>query len=468
MLEKFIHYYIMIFVNKTRLNSISVVGGAFGDEGKGKVVDEICHTLVKRFDKVIVYRWNGGSNAGHTVEIQNKKFVLHQIPSGALIEGATCILGKGMVIHPGDLVSELATIQDNSDIKTDIVIDEMTALALDTHRAFESSLKKKEEGGAGSTGRGIAPAYADIIYRHPLRMRDLLDKSWKEKFEKHYLLYKSLILGLGNNLGKMQVNSLSGGTLEVGDKTKFIKKISEQRNQIGKYIKNIYDLVKENWNSKVPFVFEGAQGVGLDLRWGVYPDVTASDPTPSGIFASTEGIVNPEAIEIRANVYKATYTSSVGKRVLPTKMDEKLAARIREDANEYGATTKRPRDVYHIDLPALSYFAKVSLATHLVLTHLDISYPDTPIKVCTHYANKRGKQIDYRPDQEFLHGVVPMYESFKPWDGGKIKNSTNLNDLSSSAKEYIKFLFQSLNLLPLMLTTGPKRESVINSNYLLF
>lgn len=455
-------------MSNTRLNSISVVGGAFGDEGKGKVVDEICHTLINRFDKVIVYRWNGGSNAGHTVEIQNKKFVLHQIPSGALIEGATCILGKGMVIHPGDLVSELATIQDNSDIKTDILIDEMTPLSLDTHRAFESSLKKREEGGAGSTGRGISPAYADVIYRHPLRARDLLDKNWKEKFEKHYLLYKSLISGLGDNLPKTQVNSLSDGAIEVGEKTKFIKKISVQRDLIGKYIKNVYELVKENWNSKTPFIFEGAQGVGLDLRWGVYPDVTASDPTPSGIFASTEGIVNPETIEIRANVYKATYTSSVGKRVLPTKMDEKLAARIREDANEYGATTKRPRDIYHIDLPALSYFAKVSMATHMVLTHLDISYPDIPIKVCTKYVDKRRQRLDYRPDQEFLNRAFPVYESFKPWDGSKIKNSTKISSLSPSAKKYIKFLSQSLNLLPLMLTTGPKRESVINSNYLLF
>ncbi|MDP3994429.1 MAG: adenylosuccinate synthetase [bacterium] len=455
-------------MNNTRLNSVSIVGGSFGDEGKGKVVDEICHTLIKRFDKVIVYRWNGGSNAGHTVEIQNKKFVLHQIPSGALIEGTTCILGKGMVIHPGDLVSELAVIQDNGDVKTEILIDEMTPLSLDTHRAFESSLKKKEEGGAGSTGRGISPAYADIIYRHPIRARDLLSKNWKEKFEKHYSLYRSLISGLGDELSKMQVNSLSGGVVEVGNKTKFIKNISEQRNQIGKYITNVYDLVQKNWNSKTPFVFEGAQGVGLDLRWGVYPDVTASDPTPSGIFSSTEGIVNPETIEIKANVYKATYTSSVGKRVLPTKMDEKLAAKIREDANEYGATTKRPRDIYHIDLPALSYFAKVSMATHMVLTHLDISYPDIPVKVCTQYVDKKGQLIDYRPDQEFLNHVLPVYESFKSWDGNKIKNCTNINDLSSSVRKYVKYISQSINLIPLMLTTGPKRKSVINSNYLLF
>ena len=159
----------MRFMGNLRLNSISVVGGAFGDEGKGKIVDEICNTLINRFDKVIVYRWNGGSNAGHTVEFQNKKIVLHQIPSGAMIEGSTCILGKGMVIHPEDFLLELDTIGKAGNLKSDITIDEMTTLVLDTHRAFEFILKKREEGGAGSTGRGIAPAYADIIYRHPLK-----------------------------------------------------------------------------------------------------------------------------------------------------------------------------------------------------------------------------------------------------------------------------------------------------------
>jgi adenylosuccinate synthase len=149
-------------------------------------------------------------------------------------------------------------------------------------------------------------------------------------------------------------------------------------------------------------------------------------------------------------------------------MDEKLATRIREDANEYGATTKRPRDIYYIDLPALSYFSKVSMATHMILTHLDISYPDTPIKVCTKYVDKKGRFLDYRPDQEFLNHALPVYKSFKPWDGEKIKNSSNMNSLSPKAKEYIKFLSQFLSIVPLVLTTGPGRESVINSNYLLF
>lgn len=450
-----------------RLNSISIVGGAFGDEGKGKIVDQVCHTLIKRFDNVIVYRWSGGSNAGHTVELQNNKIVLHQIPSGAMVPGAICILGKGMVIHPGDLVAELSAIKNAGALNTNIIIDEMAVLSLDTHRAFESSLRKVEEGSSASTGRGISQAYADIVYRHPLRVRDLIDRNWKDKFGKHYDLYKSFIYGLGDKIDKSKVASLAAGLSSVGNKAVFLRKIADERDVIGKYIRGVFDFIKVHWDSKMPFVFEGAQGVGLDMRWGVYPDITAADPTPAGIFASTEGIVNPDTIEIRANVYKATYTSSVGKRILPTKMEEKLAVRIREDANEYGATTGRPRDIYHMDIPALSYFAKVSNATHMVLTHLDICYPDIPVKVCTKYIDKKGMEVGYRPDQNFINTVTPVYEEFSCWNGEKIKNSTKFEELPAPAKKYVNFLSESLNLKPLMLTTGPKRESVMEANYLL-
>lgn len=452
-------------MNNTRLNSISVVGGAFGDEGKGKIVDEICTRLVNRFDGVVVYRWNGGSNAGHTVELKDRKITLHQIPSGSLVSGATCILGKGMVIHPADLSDEMELIPTEN--RKGILIDEMVTLSLDTHRAFEAALKMREEGGAGSTGKGISPAYADIIFRHPIRARDLLNRNWKEVLGKHFLLYRDLVKGLGKNISNMVINPYAPKKTTIGSKETFLKGLESKREVIGPYVKNIHTFLTEKWASKTPFVFEGAQGVGLDLRWGVYPDVTASDPTPTGIAASTEGIVDPNTIEIRANVYKATYTSSVGKRILPTKMNESLARRIREDANEYGSTTKRPRDIYHIDLPALRYFAKVSNATHMVLTHMDISYADTPIKVCAKYTDKNGNEIDYRPDQVNLNLAKPNYIEFSPWDGKRVSDTNSFTSLPHSSLKYVSFLAKELNLDPLMLTTRPKRDSVINTNYLL-
>lgn len=451
---------------EARPNSISVAGGAFGDEGKGRVVDEICNRLVKCFSEVIVYRWNGGSNAGHTVELQDKKIVLHQIPSGAFVENTTCVLGRGMVIHPGDFAEEMSVISGSVKVQPDILVDEMTPLALDTHRAFESVLKKHKKGGAGSTGRGISPAYADVIYRHPLRARDLLDADWEEKFAKHYSFYKALIDGLGEDLSKTRIATFSGEKVEVGSKKEFIKNLSIQKEVIADHITSVYDFIRDNWDSKIPFVFEGAQGIGLDPRFGVYPDVTASDPTPAGILSSTEGIVDPNTIEIKANVFKATYTSSVGTRVLPTKMKEELAQRIRNDASEFGATTGRPRDIYHIDIPMLKYFSRVSGATHMVLTHMDISYPEVPIKVCTKYYGD-GFETDCRPDQEYLDGISPDYRNFKSWDGAGIKNLTDFRLLPQSAKKFVNYLTEALGLIPLMLTTGPKRDAVIDINYLL-
>ena len=452
-------------MNKTRLNSISIVGGAFGDEGKGKVVDEITNKLVNRFGNAIVYRWSGGSNAGHTVEIQNKKIVLHQIPSGAMVEGALCVLGKGMVLHPGDLVEEIKSISEGKR-SLNIMIDEMATLCLDTHRAFETMLKKREEGWGASTGRGISPAYADILYRTPLKGRDLLSKDWKAKFEKHYLLYKDFVKGLGGELSKIEVNSLHG-PVAVGNINDFIKKLSNERDFLFTSIKNVYDFIKDNWNSKTPFIFEGAQGVGLDYRWGVYPDITAADPTPSGIFASTEGIIASEEIEIRANVYKATYMSSVGKRILPSKMESNLVERIRNDANEYGATTGRPRDIYHVDIPALAYYARVTNATHMILTHMDVCYKDLEFKICVNYKNKSGTIVDYRPDQKFLDKIMPIYQEISAWNGNDIKNVADFNLVPDKAKKYIQYLSDKLKLKCLMITTGPERDSVIENNCLL-
>ncbi|MFV1917484.1 MAG: adenylosuccinate synthetase [Patescibacteria group bacterium] len=450
-----------------RKNSFAIQGGSFGDEGKGKVVDELCSRLVEKHKKILVYRWNGGANAGHTVVLNGKKTVLHHIPSGALIKGAMCILGKGMVLHPGDLIKEIIEIKKTrkSKVPAKLVIDEMSVLTLDTHRAFEAVLKDWAEGGSGSTGRGIAPAYSDVILRHPVRMRDLVGKTWKKKLSKHYDLYRALVEGLGEKISAKQVPNLKNQFSKVGSKNAFLQKLENQRKLLKKYVVDANMLVRAFWNSKVPFVFEGAQGVGLDPRWGVYPDVTSSDPTFSGIAHSTEGVVHPDEIEVKASVFKATYMSSVGKRKLPTKMNTKLANKIRKDANEYGATTGRPRDIYYVDLPALKFFSKVTKPTHLVLTHLDISYEDYPVKVCTNYIDLKGKKVFYRPDQEFLNKTKPKYKEFKPWDGKLIRGVNNTSGLPKQVKTYVDLLAKTLELKPWKLTTGPERNAVVTLNF---
>lgn len=447
---------------KIRKKSIAICGGAFGDEGKGRIVDMVVADLAKN-GLVVVYRDNGGANAGHTVEFATgERVAFHQLPSGVFVKGAVVVLGKEMVIHPGDLIEELEAvgkIKVTSDRAT-IKIDEMALLSLDTHRAFESVLKQWQEGGKGSTGRGIAPAYSDVLLRHPLRMRDiaLFDK---EKIAKHYDLYAAMVAGLGQKLAAVEVPRLSGKLETVGTKATFMKRLQAQAEKLAPIIRDIHPWLAKNWaDKKTSFVFEKAQAVGLDFRWGVYPDVTASDTTFDGIYSATQGIVDPDQIEVRAGVIKATYMSSVGTRRLPTLMEEPLATQIRQDANEYGATTKRPRDIAHLDLPALRYFVRVGRISQLMLTHMDICYPDVPVKICIAY--KQGsKTVGYRPDQVFLDTIKPVYTELDSWDVAKLAKAKAKADLPKEAKVFLKFLAKEIGVPITLITTGPKRKQRI-------
>lgn len=448
---------------KVRNNAFAFCGGAFGDEGKGRIVDEYVNTLSKK-GKVVVYRDNGGANAGHTVSLPNgKRVALHQLPSGIFSKKATVVLGKGMVIHPEDLLfefSEVFSVMPKEKLAK-VLIDEMAVLSLDTHRAYEATLKMWQEGGKGSTGRGIAPAYADIIFRHPLRMRDLKNFD-EEKIAQHYKLYEALISGLDETLSQMKVPRLESSELvEVGTLEIFTERLREQAQQLNEYIVDVSEFVKETWsNPKVGYVFEKAQAVGLDIRWGVYPDVTASDCTFDGIFSASEGVINPDQIKVRAGVIKATYMSSVGTRKLPTLMSGELAERIREDAHEYGATTKRPRDIAYLDLPALRYYAQVGNVNCHVLTHMDISYHDSPIKICVDYTVD-GKSVMYRPDQEFLLTVTPRYVELAPWSMEEIQQAKSYEELPANAKKFLAFVQKELGTKITLITTGPTRDQSI-------
>jgi adenylosuccinate synthase len=444
--------------------SAAFCGGAFGDEGKGRIVDERVSDYLNLGKNVIVYRDNGGANAGHTLELPDgQRIAMHLLPSGMLNAQATVVLGKGMVIHPSDLLTEIEQVKKaagNNGI-ADIMIDEKAALALDTHRAYENALKERQQGGRGATGRGIAPAYADIVYRHPLRMRDIIDFD-VEKIKNHYHFYEDLLRGLGKNLADMEVVSLaSKEPRKVGSEYEFIKKLEEDSIQLAPLTKNVHLFLEKEWpNTDNAFVFEKAQGIGLDPHWGVYPDVTASDTTFRGIFTSTEGIINPLEIGIRAAVLKATYMSSVGTRILPTMMNNELAKKIQKDAKEFGATTGRPRDIAFLDLPALRFFAKVGMVNRLVLTHMDIAYHNHPIKICTRYTLDGG-ECDYQPDQEFLLKVRPLYEELPSWNRNNIQQARTKNELSKNVRRFLDYLSEKMELPVEMITTGPKRDQSV-------
>lgn len=446
-----------------RSNSIAICGGAYGDEGKGRIIDMLAHSLIQS-GPVVVYRDNGGANAGHTVEFESgKRVALHQLPSAVFIPHATIVLGKEMVIHPADLVEEIsqASLAANDQIPATILIDELTTLSLDTHRAFEAVLKNWQTGGKGSTGRGIAPAYADILLRHPLRMRDLVPFQ-REKIEKHYDLYAALVSGLGGELATTLVPTLAGEPRKVGDKQTFLNRLEEEATELAPFTKDIHTWLADKWEDPTTsFLFEKAQAIGLDLRWGVYPDVTASDTTVNGIYSATEGLISPDSIERRVAVIKATYMSSVGTRKLPTEMEESLAHRIREDAHEYGATTKRPRGIAYLDIPALRYFIKVGNITELMLTHMDVSYEDVPVKICTQY-EVGGQVVGYRPDQEFLNTVSPVYIELPAWNSTEIQAAKTAADIPKTAKSFLDLLQKELGVPISLITTGPQRQQAIS------
>lgn len=447
----------------TREFSSAFCGGAYGDEGKGRIVDEQVNKYLKLGKNVIVYRDNGGANAGHTLELPDgRRVALHQLPSGVLYPEVMVILGKSMVLHPGDLaveINEIKEVAGNSGI-ADIKIDEMASLALDTHRAMENVLKKWQEGGKGATGRGISPAYADILLRQTLRVRDIVNFD-EAKVREHYRLYQSMIAGLGANLSEVEVVAYkSDNPILVGTEDEFVERLKKQAEQISPYVTDVHKVLERTWpDPNYAFVFEKAQAIGLDSRYGVYPDVTASDTTFGGILGSTEGIVDPLEIRTRASVLKA-YMSSVGTRVLPTKMDETLANIIREDAKEYGATTKRPRGIAYLDLPTLRFFTKVGQVNKLVLTHMDIVYPDVPIKICTRY-DIDGSECSYRPDQKFLLGVRPIYKELPTWDRLEIQQAKTLSEIPANARHFLDFISEELNAPVAMITTGPKRDQSI-------
>ncbi|MBD3250131.1 MAG: hypothetical protein GF381_00990 [Candidatus Pacebacteria bacterium] len=448
-----------------RKNSVAVAGGMLGDEGKGRVTDELTAYFLrnKNHNKVIHYRDNGGANAGHTVEVGEVRIALHQLSSGVLQPGCVVVAGKEMVLHPEDLVLEINHVlkaTGKKSLPATLVIDEMAFLCLDTHRAFEAVLKMHSRGSKGATGRGISPAYADVIYRHPLRMRDLVSRNWKKKLEQHYQLYQNWVKGFGYELAEIEVPRLEGGNIKLGTLKQMTTRLERSRQVLKPYVKNVYQLIETHWPKKTPFVFEKAQALGLDRRWGVYPDVTASNCGFDGLLSSTEGLVNPDEIAVKCAVIKATYSSSVGARQLPTAMTGPLAEKIRQDANEYGATTGRPRDIAYLDLPMMSYLFEVGQVDYLAVTHLDISYPDTPIKVCLNYQID-NQVVNYRPDQNFLDQVEPIYFELPGWNGQEAAEAQTIQDLPQQAQQYLAFISQALKTKLLLATTGPKRKQTI-------
>ncbi|MFH1832828.1 MAG: adenylosuccinate synthetase [Candidatus Levyibacteriota bacterium] len=476
-----------IFCHLSRKNSVAIVGVALGDEGKGRFVDnEIKIMLEKRgVKKIAVIRFQGGNNAGHTIEKKGLRLALHLVPSGVLHPQAIGIMDQGMVIHPQDLRTEIEYIEKSiRSLKGRLFLSENAILCTDLERAEEilNSLKRDEV--KGGTGRGISPSYAHHYDRLGLKIYDLLDNNWKNTLKDYYNRYKKEFSVFGINLATVQTPDYKpsrNGKMQkrkVGSEKEFLKNLKEIRDWLIKrnFVINTFLMHQKIYNNNtIGIIFEGSQAQGLDAWLGTRPDVTSSNTSMYGLREGT-ALWSPKLIEDRIGVFKIPYTSSVGARKMPTHVDlpkdlkdlpknasqeQKWAAYVRETANEYGATTGRPRDINHLDLAFLSYNARMSGIEILVGTHLDIAKENQTIMVCTHYKNQKGDYVPYQPGLRYQKNVIPSYIKLPGWDGEKCRKAKKMEDLPINALKFLSFVQKRTGFPITIVTTGPLRENII-------
>lgn len=472
-----------------RPNTIAIAGIALGDEGKGRIVDNELENLLKKrtIEHAYVIRYQGGNNAGHTIEKGDIKLALHLIPSCVLYENASGIMDRGMVINPEDLKTEVTYVEkDAPSLKKRLFLSSDAILNTDLERA-EEILNRVITGKAkGGTGRGISPSYAHHIDRLGLTMLDLMNEDWEENLSTHYKRYDKLFNAYDMKLATdisvpdffETVTQKKAVTRLVGSKKIFLERLKEARDWLfkRKLITNTFHLHKTIYQGpSIGVVFEGAQAAGLDVWLGTRPDVTASNTRVDGVKDGT-AFWRSLDIEHRVGVFKIPYTSSVGARRMPTHVDlpqsgplqknatvdQKWAYWVREEAHEYGTTTGRPRDITHLDLEFLRYNARMADVDSLAGTHLDTAEEGQDIKVCTHYTDKKGTILPYQPGLHYLKHVIPHYTILPGWDGKACRTAKKAKDLPVNALKFLAFIQKRTGYPIVLATTGTKREHIVS------
>ena len=422
------------------MSVISVVGGQWGDEGKGKIVD------VLSADVELVARYQGGANAGHTVYIDKEKIVLHQIPSGILRDECICILGNGMVVDPEGLYDEIQQVaKNNISVDSRLVLAQNAHIVTPIHKIIDAHREGQLENPIGTTGKGIGPTYVDKFNRIGIRGIDLLDLNILEK-----KLNQRLQLAIDSS------EILPSIKAELEEKIEIYLKVVEE---ISKYVGDVYEIIKLNLDNSQKMLIEGAQGTLLDIDHGTYPFVTSSSPSTGGI---SSGLGLPlHKISRHIGIFKA-YCTRVGEGPFPTELFAAAGETLRKVGKEYGATTGRPRRCGWFDLPAAQFSVQVNGLTEIALTKLDVLDGFEEIKICIGYKINGEQKNGYSASMCNLENVEPVYITFPGW-----KTSTagfqHLENLPGKAKEYIRFLEEKLGIPIKLISTGPKREQIIEA-----
>ena len=418
---------------------ITIVGGQWGDEGKGRVID-----LLAAKAKVVV-RFSGGDNAGHTVVNPYGEFRMHLVPSGIFQPQVTCIIGNGVVINPAVLLEEIDNLKTHGVDTRRLLISDHAHLIMPYHTLLDGLEEERRGRGAlGTTRRGIGPAFADKVARLGIRTGDLLNKETFLSRLRSVLEFKNAIL-----TKVYQVPPLS------------LEEIYEQychyAEQLAPFIKEASSIIQEAVAKGELVLLEGAQGALLDPDFGTYPYVTSSSPLAG---AGTVGAgISPRAIDRVISVFKA-YITRVGGGPMPTELKDEVGELIREKGHEYGATTGRPRRCGWFDAVAGSFSVQINGCDDIALTHLDIFDGFPSIKICTAYQLNGETLNSFPSDATILEKCQPVYEELPGWRG-PISEIRDFDKLPRQARYYLSRLEELLSCPISLVSVGPKREQMI-------
>ena len=424
-----------MFDRKNRV--VVVVGAQWGDEGKGKLVD----VIAERADWVV--RYQGGANAGHTVQIGGRSFVLHQIPSGILHPGVRCAIGNGVVLDPDTLFTEIdELVRDGVDVEGRLYVSDRAHLVLPHHKLLDSESAASRH--IGTTGRGIGPAYEDKVARRGIRVLDL----------RHPERLRALVQ---RAIEHANVQLAAFGCEKREDVETTVTLLERLAPRLLPLAEDIGLVIHRARESGAAVLLEGAQGSLLDIDHGTYPFVTSSNTTSGGAAVGTG--VAPTALDAVLGVVKA-YTTRVGNGPLPTEFDEPLASQVRQLGHEFGATTGRPRRCGWFDAVVVRYAARVNGLTGLAVTKLDVLDTLERLAVCTGYEAGGDVFTEFPGDLVTLETVRPRYEWLEGWQRPTTSART-LGDLPTRARVYLERI-EELAMTPIVyVSVGTQRDQII-------
>lgn len=417
-----------------------VLGLAWGDEGKGRV----CDVLAK--EAHYVARYSGGNNAGHTVRVGEEEFKVHLVPSGIVREDVVCTIGNGVVVNPEFLKEEVEALEKRGlEVRNRLKVDGRAHLIMPYHIALDSHREiALGEARIGTTNRGIGPTYEDKVARYGIRVQDIFDEGILRAKLKAALREKNAIFENVYGEEPYEVNDLASWLLGFRD---FVEPMVDDTGT----------LLREGLENGEKVLLEGGQGTLLDNDHGTYPFVTSSNPTAGGAVVGS-GIPAGQ-LEYVVGVTKA-YTSRVGDGPMPTELHDETGETIRSVGREYGTTTRRPRRVGWLDLPAIKWTASLNGITHVALTMLDVLSAVEEIKICVGYEID-GREVEgYPMHQTDLHHARPVYKTLPGWKED-ITEARMRGDLPETAQDFVGFVEAEVGAPLSMISVGPEREQAI-------